>query len=62
MHNDIRPQQDQPAPKGPPDCGGEDLLETWLTLYLSLHVGFTTLIHAVSNTGRGLDARDGLIF
>ena len=32
-----------------------DLVETWLTLYLSLHVYFTALIHAVSNTGRGLE-------
>ena len=33
----------------------EDLVETWLTWYPSLHVYFTTLIHAVGNTGRGLD-------
>ena len=55
-------QQPEPSheirrpPKGPPGCGGEDLVETWLTLYLSLHVCFTTLIHAVSDTGRGLNA------
>ena len=43
--------------RGHQAVGGEDLVETWMwmTLYPSLHV-FTTLIHAVSDTGRGLDA------
>ena len=41
--------------RGHQAVGGEDLVETWMTLYPSLHV-FTTLIHAVSDTSRGLDA------
>ena len=33
-----------------------DLVAAVLTLYQSLHICVTPLIHAVSNTSRGLDA------